>query len=458
MRRLFATMAKEFLVLGRDRAAVLVLFLMPSLLVIVITLVQENAMAMLGHPVTRILFVDEDGAALGRDAGNLLRAAEGVELVPGPGGGPWSAVEARRAVVRGDYPLCVIVPRGMTAVVRERARKAAEAALSDRPPESGPLPEAARLTVVFDPAARDAYRGVLTNAVRRIASGLETRLRAEALEELLPGRISAEIAGAAGPYLRFLPAGFLQKASAVDVTWTEAPVLRVRECSAGEGGRSPLPTSTQQNVPAWALFGMFFVVIPVSAALIRERVDGVILRLSIAPAPAWSRLLGTLLAYALVCMAQFFLVFIIGTVLLPRLGAPALDLGRAPGVLILIAVSASLAASGFGILMGTLARTYQQASAFGPLAVVIAGALGGIMVPAYLIPAGLKSVGALTPLAWGQAAFQGLLVRGGGLSLVWPQVVLLLGFSAAALLAAAGITHLRERRGLWGDAAVGEGF
>jgi ABC-2 type transport system permease protein len=458
MRKLFATMAKEFLVLLRDRPALLVLFLMPSLLVIVITLVQESAMTQLGHPVTHILLVDEDGRGVGREVETMLRASEGVEIVPSPDGGAWTSDTAKNAVVEGKYPLCAIVPRGMTEALRARARQSVEWALSGRSQGGGPLPGETSLTVIFDPAAREAYRSVLTNALRRIASGLETRERAEALKELLPERISEEITKAAGPYLSYLPPGFLEKASRIDVVWTDSPILRIQAGSAGEGGGHPLPTSTQQNVPAWALFGMFFVAMPISGALIRERVDGIILRLSVAPASAWPRLLGTLLTYALVCMAQFALVFLIGKALLPHLGVPSLELGRQSAVLVLIALSASLAACGFGILMGTLARSYQQASAFGPLAIVISGALGGIMVPDYLIPAGLKMVGNLFPLAWGQKAFQGILVRGGDLSTIWPQLSLLLFFSAGTLLSAVGITLLRERRGLWRDSTLGGGF
>ena len=43
------------------------------------------------------------------------------------------------------------------------------------------------------------------------------------------------------------------------------------------GGR---PSSVQQNVPAWLIFGMFFVVMPMSALFIVERRDGTLARLA----------------------------------------------------------------------------------------------------------------------------------------------------------------------------------
>ena len=49
MLRLLTTLHKELLLLRRDWVGLLVLFVMPAVLVIVITLVQDNAMQALGQ-------------------------------------------------------------------------------------------------------------------------------------------------------------------------------------------------------------------------------------------------------------------------------------------------------------------------------------------------------------------------------------------------------------------------
>lgn len=61
MTRFFATAYKELLLLKRDRSGLLVLFVMPAILVLVITIVQENAMKTMGETPTEILFIDKDG-------------------------------------------------------------------------------------------------------------------------------------------------------------------------------------------------------------------------------------------------------------------------------------------------------------------------------------------------------------------------------------------------------------
>ena len=65
----------------RDRAGMLVLFLMPALLVLVITLVQENVMKTMGEKSTRILFVDKDGKSLGQTVEKRLLESGLVEIV-----------------------------------------------------------------------------------------------------------------------------------------------------------------------------------------------------------------------------------------------------------------------------------------------------------------------------------------------------------------------------------------
>ena len=68
------------MLLKRDRTGLLVLFLMPALLVIVITLVQENVMELTGQKNTRMLFLDLDEGELGNSLRTRLSAGH-IEIV-----------------------------------------------------------------------------------------------------------------------------------------------------------------------------------------------------------------------------------------------------------------------------------------------------------------------------------------------------------------------------------------
>ena len=145
-------------------------------------------------------------------------------------------------------------------------------------------------------------------------------------------------------------------------------------------------------------------------------------------------LLGKLAAYVLVCFIQFSLIVLIGKLLLPVMGTSTLDLGSSPAAVVVIVLSATLAATGYGVALGTIARTYEQASMFGPISVVIAAALGGIMVPVFAMPKIMQSISAFSPLAWGLNSFLEIFVRGGDLMSVAFEVSLLLLFFIAAML------------------------
>lgn len=89
----------------------------------------------------------------------------------------------------------------------------------------------------------------------------------------------------------------------------------------------------------------------------------------------------------------------------------------------LVIPAASLAAAGYGVFVGTAARTYEQASMFGAVSVVIAAALGGVMIPVYMMPKGMQLVSRFSPLAWGLDALTDIFVRDADIAGVFPDIL-----------------------------------
>lgn len=229
--------------------------------------------------------------------------------------------------------------------------------------------------------------------------------------------------------------------------WAGQTLIELNEESAYPEKYATLPTSVQQNVPAWTLFGMFFIVIPLAGTLIRERQEGTLTRLMTMPVGNSSLLLGKVLAYLAICLVQFGLMLVVGKFILPLLGTPVLEIGSAPLALLVVAVSAALAACGYGILVGVLAKSYDQASTFGAVSVVIAAAMGGVMVPVYVMPRVMQDLSVISPLGWGLDAFLDIFVRDGNLFSVLPRITALIGFFLVCL-AFALLMFRRLRRGV----------
>ena len=427
-----ATIIKELLLVSRDRAGMLVLFVMPALLVLVITLVQENVMKTMGEKSTRILLVDNDGKSLGQTVEKRLLESGLVEIIKKIDGKKVDEKEAIKAVINGHFQLCIIIPEGITKSVKAKARQVVKKSLSvdDIPTEK----EIQRneVAVYFDPTVLGGFRSAILNSLKLVIVSIEIDEKMKVLSELLPGHINVAIKKEMGS---LVPDNLIKDIPGVNLDFNSNPLLRVKENQASRDAFEKTPTSVQQNVPAWALFGVFFIVVPMAGGLIKERQDETLSRLLTMPVSYITLISGKVIAYVFVCLGQFGLILLIGKFLLPLLGSPMLQMGSEPIAVIIIAMSAILAAAGYGILLGTVARTYEQASMFGPISIVIAAALGGIMVPVYAMPKIMQQISVISPLAWGLDAFLDIFVRGGNITTVLKEVFLLLSFFMVTMLA-----------------------
>jgi ABC-2 type transport system permease protein len=185
----------------------------------------------------------------------------------------------------------------------------------------------------------------------------------------------------------------------------------------------------QHNVPAWTLFAMFFIVIPFASSMIKEREDGSLARLLTMPCSYASILLSKIIVYLVVCFLQFALIMIMGVYLFPIIGLPPLVIGDQFFSLSVMAIAASMAAIGYGIAVGTIARTHQQAAIFASISVVILAAIGGVWVPVFIMPPLFRTISSVSPLNWGMNGFYDILVRNAELSQVIHYALWLLLFS-----------------------------
>lgn len=430
MSKIIAVLVKELRQLLRDRAGLLVLFVMPMALVLIMSLVQDSVMKATGESSLDVLWVDHDGGDYARRVAEQLAATDTVALLRTLDGVPLTEERARAAVARGEYQFCVVIPEGLSAALRERARQQARDAVGRRG-EEPPLPvPAPRLYV--DPTVQATFRAAVSNALQRVMLGLEFKERSAILAEELPGRLQQAVSKAAGPFFA-LSGGEIPP---IKVHFSDEALVVLAEETASAGKAQLRPNAVQQNVPAWTLFGMFFIVVPLSGLIIRERQNGTILRLLTMPVSPLTLLAGKMLAYLLVGLVQCFCMLAVGLWILPLFGTDALQIAGLWPALLVVAICASLAATSYGLLLGSVAGSYEQASMFGAVSVVIAAASGGVMMPLYVMPRFMQKASIVSPLNWGHDAFLELLVRGGSLLEVWPRLLALLLLAAVSLLGA----------------------
>ncbi|NEX20729.1 ABC transporter permease [Thiorhodococcus mannitoliphagus] len=411
MRALLTSAHKELRLLARDYAGLLVLFLMPVTLVVVITLVQENILQLSGQRPTEICVQDDDQGPFAHGLTAYLQTGK-LEAVPWTG----SADELRQAVTAGTCQAALILEQGASARLQQQIdRQLAGDATSKSP--------SLALDLLFDPATMVGFRAGIFARVQMAAQATELEMKAT--------RLGARLTAQAGAGT---PAG---NGSGEDLRALFSRSLTTIAEQSGHSSQSSMDeilNPVDRNVPAWALFGMFFTAIPIAGTILTERQSGVALRLTAMPVSPISLLAGKMFAYLGVCVVQFILIALVGIYLFPHLGLQAFSLPINPLSLLLPVCASSLAACGFGVCLGSVCRSYEQASTLGATIVVAAAAMGGIMVPVYAMPPLMQQLSILSPLSWAITCFSDLLIRGNPWESTLPDLGRLVAFSAVMLI------------------------
>jgi ABC-2 type transport system permease protein len=134
-----------------------------------------------------------------------------------------------------------------------------------------------------------------------------------------------------------------------------------------------------------------------------------------------------------------------GVAVVPWLGGEALAIPARWDLLAIVAACTSFAAIGWALLVAVCARTLEQATVIGGVGNLVAAALGGIMVPRFVMPPAMQQVTEVSPMAWALDGFHAVILRhGAAADIVLPCLKLL---ALAAVLAAAALWVHRRRGG-----------
>lgn len=172
-------------------------------------------------------------------------------------------------------------------------------------------------------------------------------------------------------------------------------------------------------------------IILTGAALIREREHGTVEHLLVMPLTAFEIMLAKVWSMGLVVLVAtaLSLVFVVrGWLAVPISGSLSLFL-----------VGAALhlfATTSMGIFLGTVARSMPQLGLLTILVLMPLQILSGATTPRESMPELVQHVMLIAPTTHFVALAQGILYRGAGLDIVWPQFLAILAIGSAFFLAA----------------------
>ena len=172
-----------------------------------------------------------------------------------------------------------------------------------------------------------------------------------------------------------------------------------------------------------------------AAASLEERGSGITDRLLLGPAAALAMMTGKFLYLTAQGIVQAIVILAVAAL---AFKVPVID-----HILPLFVISAIVAATcaSIALLVSTIARNSIQMNSLATFLVLLFSAIGGSMIPRFMMPDWLQTLGNFTPNAWAIEAYYGLLARGSDTLAITTPLTILAAITVIALLSASVLSH-----------------
>ena len=413
IRQIIAISLKEFNVLWRDREALALLFIMPVFFILLMSLALEGVFetGTSARPLN-ILVVNEDRGDEAHKTIAALTKMSGITVVQHLQEEALTRQIAEDRIAKGEA--------GLALHFQEQFSENIKTGYPDV--DDGK----AVISLIVDPTLNFHLLSSVKGTIQGI---VERQALVYRLPQLIANAATDHENDAAGTTMEPTQSLIKDLVSQLDSEIMDKPAVDVSIIPLQESESPKQPTSTEQNVPGYTIFGVFFIVLTLASGFIQENNDGTFQRILTAPLPKPALLMGKLLPYYLVNLIQIVLMFAVGV------GIFDLYLGSIPA-LVLVSLALSAAANGLGLLVAALGRTEAQVNALAVLLAVILSALGGMMVPVFVMPGFMQTLAKFTPHAWALAGYHDVMIRGLGVWDVLGEAGVLLLFAGLFFLAA----------------------
>ena len=427
MYKLYTAILKELRIMLRDKAALAVMFLMPVLLVVVITSIQNSSLKMINDNTVPMLVCNRDGGESSLQFIDALKKIGMFDLQKADSS--LTDKELTDSMHVHDALIAVVVPQGFSSALKSKSQSITGKALTEfgmavKTPQDSSIgvKETPAVSMFYNPVLQESFRLSVNGALKSAQQFTENRAVLQALylamsDKKLPDSLEQQI---------------LNNKSVIN------------QIPTAKDGSRKIPNATQHNVPAWTIFAMFFIVVSLSTNVVKEKISGSFIRLKTLPTSFVLNLAAKQITYIVVTLAQVLVIFSLGILLFPHIDLPKLVLPENLGSLFLVSLACGWCAVSYGVLIGVYAKSMEQAIGFGAVSVVILAAIGGIVVPSFAMPESLHLLMKISPLHWCMEAYNGLFLEGGLAKNVLFSLLPILAIIAAMQLAA--VAGLKKQR------------
>ncbi|MDB5030676.1 ABC transporter permease [Mucilaginibacter sp.] len=398
MFKLWVSIKKDIRILLRDKVGISLMFVMPIILVVVVTSIQNSTFQLVNKNKLPIIICNTD---TGKSSVQLIESIDKIGMFKVsqiPKGHEKTILDDMQSQ---DALLGIVIPANFSAEVNAKAKSASDKAMAAFSGQTDTVKNTIKketsgigpLTLYYNPVLQESLRFSIQGAIRSALQLVQTR---ETLRTLYYSSNEKE-----------LPKSLENEMLNSNTTINMLPVSK--------DGTRITPNASQHNVPAWTIFAMFFVIMSLGGSVVREKVSGSFIRLKTLPTNYLVGLLSKQVTYLGVTLLQAVVIFSIGIWLFPYIGLPPLNLPQDLFALFIVTLVCGWCAVSYAICVGVFAQTQEQANGFGAISIVILACIGGLMVPSFAMQGLAKTLSNFSPMHWCLQAYYSLFLEGGKL-------------------------------------------
>ena len=378
-----AMIKKEFLLVLRDKQALMALFIMPAVFILIMSVAMKDIFSQKALSFD-VALVDQDKSEITNTLVNDIKKDKAFHIVK-----------------KDDAKFVITFPKGYGDIENTTTSKKAQISVQG--------------SVKSDMI--EIFKAKLMNHI--------VKMKLSVIKEKL-SEFSDEAANAVG---------------SVTLATKELFALKYNK-------QEKVPNATQQSVPTWIVFGMFFIIIPMSTIFINERKQHTLSRLSSMNVSAFSMILSKIVPYIFIAQIQMWVMVAVGMFLVPYFDTPALEINGSIAALVFLSFSLSISAIGVSTLIAVNATSSEQATTIGGILNILFGAIGGVMVPKFFMPEMMQKLANISPMSWGLDGFLDIFLQGGDILSVMNESLALLCFGGVALIVSMILLRKRIEEGL----------
>lgn len=209
-----------------------------------------------------------------------------------------------------------------------------------------------------------------------------------------------------------------------------------------------LASATLYSVPSWIIFGIYFIVLPVSITVINEQQNGTLIRLKTFPISTSHYFFTKVSAFCLLSSIQFVILTLIGIFAVPVLTAqPAITVSYWP-IYLLSGLVIVVSANALAFIISAVVNSYEQAIVLGGGINILLAAVSGFMVPMNIMPEIMATIASYSPLYWSAEIIRASFI-GNNTSLIYTYLTNLLLFSVVSFTMARYLFVMKIRKLMW---------